>query len=1323
MYKRGRTFISVILIILVLSASLNIGSVFAAPQLVTYSDLFSTVNMRVGGETSGLPIGSKNIPFNLSDIEMHLNDFQVASQSSLSAIKVYANGLTDETYKFDITLANGILRLALKKPVSGAEYMQPYQLIKHALYNVYIPKGAFKNSDGTKINDAVNYCFVTNTDEGAYRDDILVKVSPADTQTCVDNKTGKITFEFIDAISLKEGVLDNIADYIEISTQPYNENIPGYKIDPFMQESDAISNYNITLENNKLVLQAKDGVFKDYAIYTVKLKDGTVHLKNSPVKINNNAAGVWEVVSFRTNNMLESTYPANNQKDVEVEPTIRFTFKHGVQFTDVHSKSSITISSDAHEYSVRIPEDVKLSGDKKSLLIDVNDVENERAPLRSGTLYKVTIPQGTVSFKDYTDSNGHDIVNDEINLFFVTIGNGEGPAVTGFSSNTGKTDDITSMGKTQLDSDGAIYIHFDRSIREDKQVASLSLLQATKLYKIPKASEQAYDPYGQVYDKTYVYYPAQYGSGYKIVPEAVHNAGKGPESLENSEHMQVIPISKVEVVQPNIIKVTPGFRLENLNKYKLEIDNRVIEDVNGYNVEAHIEQTFWTKAKSQAVNPTWQGADAASARLVTENAGAANKSYTLYGVPRFGENTPLSFIIDSEVVVKAQEEVVEQRPELVKRITFDALKNISLVDVNNPHTAQKQIRFSKYRLEYFFEGGVKKTKLCLYPDRTLDSGKAFKLNIPAGVLESRSGGRLGALEVNFTLDGDSEAPRGIYSLENHQLRAVELAGTGKWEFYIKGYNFKEDIFRVELVPTSGRALAEFGQIHGTITISSEDIRFQDITTIKVTLRGSTAKMLSDESRTGTYSVKLYFSDAPELGYTSPVELTIAPKGRPEVAGKYPYSTSESERFDENALNPTIIDGVTRYFLKVTFDDQDGKLAFNSTSGLSILRDSSYVYAQGSGVSVIDTEFLTALINMGTTARKTYVDAYIFKSDAEARRAYLYIPIKLLRPHTTYNVTIMPDVVYFSDMQIVEGGSEMITWSFTTMPSPVVSKVDVGSLVEDYDEDEPIILTGGFFYDSTVRVFFNNYEADDVVVRTDAAGEKYLEVYLPGGRRRLDPGTYNITVQNDVNHTYIIYGSLSIVEEGKHIPNEIVSIKSEFRQGDVLSDLKISEDTIQLKSSYSDDRYLKLDMDELMGKDVLSRKIEIDGSTRKKIGILDTRSKWCDIEIYGLTLSYDSDDDKIILALGRTPPSVTQTLKAKLKGRAVKSDFIQVIGANFAFSWVTLDIPFRNSNGKELKALRYDEQARNWQEVVFAIDPVDAKVKVDSDRPGIFVIVE
>ena len=559
----------------------------------------------------------------------------------------------------------------------------------------------------------------------------------------------------------------------------------------------------------------------------------------------------------------------------------------------------------------------------------------------------------------------------------------------------------------------------------------------------------------------------------------------------------------------------------------------------------------------------------------------------------------------------------------------------------------------------------------------------------------------------------------MYSLENNQFSTMDLTEAGGWEFIIKGYNFTESISRVTLTPTTGNGTA--------IDIQPSDISFVDVTKIKVKLRGSIASELSQESRTGKYIVALYFSDEPNTAYI-PVDgvLTVTSKGKPEVISKYPYSADGSARFDENSLNPMEIDGVRRYFLKVTFKDVDGKLKFNDSTGLVILKSGSSVYAQGSRVSMIDTDFIDMIdktIDSDPAAGQNYIGRYIFNKDTAKGEAYLYIPVKALRSQTVYNVTIGQNVVYYSDIGLAEGGNETITWSFTTMPVPVVSSVSVGSVVEDYDEDEPLILTGDLFYDSSVSVYFNDEKAEKVVVKTDGAGNKYLEVYLPAGRDRLKPGVYNIIVQNDDNHQQIIYGSLSVVKAGDHIPNEEYRVKTESSKGDVLSDLKVSEDTIELKSKYSDAKHIELDLDELMGEEVLVRKIKFKGSTRKQINVLETKSKWCDITVYGLSLSSGADDDEVVLRLGRAEPAVAQALKAKLGGKAPKSDFIQVTGDNFRISRVSLAIPFKNSSGKYVKVMRYDEDLRGWYDESCTTDLVNMEVQVESKNPGIFVVVE
>src|SRR5690606_3657224 len=108
---------------------------------------------------------------------------------------------------------------------------------------------------------------------------------------------------------------------------------------------------------------------------------------------------------------------------------------------------------------------------------------------------------------------------------------------------------------------------------------------------------------------------------------------------------------------------------------------------------------------------------------------------------------------------------------------------------------------------------------------------------------------------------------------------------------------------------------------------------------------------------------------------------------------------------------------TRYFIKITFDDFDGSLRFDRDLGLNLIRSSS-VYSEGQNeVSMIDTEFITFIQNLEDAELKDhYISQYIFAKDSQAGQAHLYLPVKLLRSQTTYNVMINAGIVYFEGDQ-------------------------------------------------------------------------------------------------------------------------------------------------------------------------------------------------------------------------------------------------------------------------------------------------------------------
>jgi len=373
--------------------------------------------------------------------------------------------------------------------------------------------------------------------------------------------------------------------------------------------------------------------------------------------------------------------------------------------------------------------------------------------------------------------------------------------------------------------------------------------------------------------------------------------------------------------------------------------------------------------------------------------------------------------------------------------------------------------------------------------------------------------------------------------------------------------------------------------------------------------------------------------------------------------------------------------------------------------------------------MIDTEFITFIQNIEDLELKnSYISQYIFVKDRQAGQAHLYVPVKLLRSQTTYNVMINAGIVYFAGAES-SSGNDPIQWTFTTTANPVLSSIQVGSVIEDYDEDEPIILYGDFFDEQNVEVLFNDIRARRVRVEADENGQRYLRVYLPSGRNKLEPGIYTIRIRNDRDHEFEVFGALSVVREGSYIPNEEYRVKDELRIGDVISDLFASEDILILDRRYTDRQTLEVDLDEIMGQQVLTRKIRFDGRRGDRILTLETFSKWADITLHDIGIDdYRSDKDADII-LGRAEPLIAQNLKQKLGRQKIKSEFIQVTGQNVRFSSLRITMPFKESDGDNLKVLRYDPDMRQFTEQDFFVDQIEKTVTVKSLSPGIFVVVQ
>lgn len=1320
-----------------------------AADTINYVDLPFKVNTDKGSILKG----EKGIDYDISSIDVSFDQYFSPVLEKANDIKIiaYVNGAgVSENEKFDIDMINGNIIFALKNDPTTQAY---YKLRKHTLYNIYIPEGALKNSNG-KMNKELNYTFVTKGDgtykgeEVSYKDDIMVNAKPYNKEKWVNKENNEIVFEFVDDIEFEEDFLQNKAKYISIVWE---------KMGDYERKEDYIGNYNISISKNKLIIASKSTALKDMVKYTIKLQNNAVYLKNSKdVKIYNQEQTNkdFEQIAFYTDNMLKRTSPINNQENVEVEPTIEFEFKYPVEIID---KNKVKISSDGLKFSLD-EDDIYLSTkpgeDDTTLVLNVDDSVKESVyPLYRNTVYKVTIEEGAVAFKDFWNNvdledidDPEDVLikNKEINLYFITSPEGEMPVPTAYSSSLNQEDDIRYLDYndvvlpedkvTNLDPKGSIYIKFDRAIKADKQSDLSSLVGGINIYKMIKPKEEDYDETGTIYDKNVQYYKENNIIIPSNIPKAdieevISNSEKTDEEKDlqihsmfedKTDYMKKMPVGKVEIVNTDTLKITPLYPLDYLGKYKVTVDKELIEDSNGYNMNKDIDLNFWVKPSETKIEGNWKDPKDNTAEGIKDNTqGPYHGTYEKVGATSIISGTSnsekITLDVDSEVIANVKDKAYRQTPidsKNLKKVTYDALNDISLVDGYNTDEALNKIEISKFEFQYYFENDVKKTKIYVYPKNKLDSGKYYKLSIPFGTLVTKSRDSIPSLEVNFVVEGNYQEGDGAYQIKDNQPVVTDFWQKGEWICTVNGYNFKQNLKQVTLTPESGRVFDTKPAIP-PIVIDKDDIEFRSLTELRFKIRDENAQKFSKEEYTGRYIVEIAYDDNTKIQMPTPLYFSLLSKGKPKVLEKNPDS-SNGTIYNEKGLPHDIQDDVTkdRQFLKLTFEDIDGKLEFNYEEGINKLLDSSIKVA-GSN-NVLDKDFLY-IVN----GSKEYIDKYTLVKDRINKKAYLYIPVKDISSQSTYNVSINSGVVKNDSLELY---NDVITWSFTTMNIPDV--IDEGILIktvgEEYDEDEPLIIYGDFFNDST-KVYFNDIAAESVWFASDASGKKYLQVYLP--KNRLSPGLYNIIIKNDDTHTKTLYGALSVVKKGDYVPNENYKVKDDTSKGEVRSEIKISEDTLMLKSKYTDKSKIEFDLDELMGADVLVRNIKYDPDKNDVIGELITKSKWADITIYGLKLDDSSDDDEVNVQLGRLEPTVAQSIQKKLRSSALKSEFIQVTGENYEVSSITVLIPYDNSDGKNLKALRYDEDMRSWYTENVSVDIINKKASIFSSKKGIFVLTE
>lgn len=611
----------------------------------------------------------------------------------------------------------------------------------------------------------------------------------------------------------------------------------------------------------------------------------------------------------------------------------------------------------------------------------------------------------------------------------------------------------------------------------------------------------------------------------------------------------------------------------------------------------------------------------------------------------------------------------------------------------------------------------------------------LKLSFSSAELEKLSGG-LNNSDVEMTID--------------YQTNCIFSESLRSWEVSVFGDNFTKGIQKVILRPIAGQALS-IPIEEQDIIIERKNLSVANDTRLNLRFEENILTKLKEFNHSGDYKIIIIYSAGTGLrDYTTGMDLkvlynyglqfkesitlienlkfdnkdyiedslkfTLLSKSTPKVIEMFPKSIGGYPWFNENDLSHNLLKD--RSFLKVTFEDIDGKLEFNAPLGINYLI-SSTVQAIGSNSDYLDREFLNTCRD-----NEELINQYLFKQDRANKTAHLFIPIKPLSPQTDYLVNIAEKVLRNDVLDEGKRYSEAISWEFTTMAVPSISDngVNIQTVVEDYDYNIPIKIFGDFFYSNTIEVFFNDEKADSVTFKQDKAGNAYLEVFLPR-RRRLKPGIYNIIIKNDNEHTTTTYGTLSILHKGEHIPTEEYKIKNEDIKGDILSDIKVSSDTLYLRNSYRDNRKVELDLDELMGEEVWTRRINYRGARGDNIGELTTKSKYGDISLFDLALDRGGEGNEINLYLGRVEPLAIEGAKNKLKGKVVKSNFIEIRGENCTWDEIHISIPYKHSSGDDLEIYRYDEIRRTWNRENSYVDKVNQRVNAVTDKVGIFVIIE
>ncbi len=732
------------------------------------------------------------------------------------------------------------------------------------------------------------------------------------------------------------------------------------------------------------------------------------------------------VIPFQNIAMASSDIEVIEQGQIGVDfelSKMKLDFDMDFKLSDSSGIDNIRVTAngeydETYKFNIDIP-------NKGELDLTLKEVEpGKYFQLRKHTLYDIYIPSGTLE-----DSDGNKI-NKGLHYTFLTQ-KGEAPTPIKYTSAPNGNDDITSLNSTNLSEDGKIYIKFSSNISIDKEDKITDILDNASLYKVPGAVT-ALDSKGEIYDKEFIY---EYDSSDKK-----YKANIGTQEI-------LIDSIEVHTQYKDTLVITPTYKLTSLNQYRIIVDKDYIEDEKGYNIEEDLDILFWTKKGTSTATPVWSIGEILG-QDIEKDEDSLYPSYTLSGGTSFDLDEPIVLNISSEVVFKADSQQVNSTKS---KVVQSALENITLVE---GYRASTKINIGKYKLQYYFEDGIKKTKIFIYPPTNgIDNGKLYKLNIPEGVFETRSGKNLSRLQLDFTTIQDISKDIGIYYLENNFIKITDLIKKDR-SFSIKGYNFHENVSKIILEP--------YSEDGSNITINSEDIVFETINNLRVMLSEENSDKLISSKNTGSYKVILYYfkknEDEVKMEEISSdsalyegedknerIYLWINPKGKPIDINRYPDSKNSDIWYNEKNLTHDIRDSFTSgtSFIKVIFEDVDGTLKLNPDK----IKE-SMIQAEGSGVNMVDIDFIN---NIPSENEDTYIDKYILIKDKENLKATLYIPVRPLRPQTTYLVTIPTGMIYFEDGTIADNSNSTLSWSFTTTTAPFVGDTTV-AVVTGYDHN-------------------------------------------------------------------------------------------------------------------------------------------------------------------------------------------------------------------------------------------------------------------------------